>query len=736
MKNILSYRTSSINLKSKMILTSEKPFHKKYNEKYNNCIFKRKQIINILINSYITKKSFANQLEIKSHIESNTKEYNTININKYTNIFQLSEILNIDKLDVLKDYNNILGTNLKDLFTYLNPDDLELYIMEKGYDFINVIKDASYYINKKRPIVVTIMGHVDHGKTTLLDNLRNLEYKIVDTEFGKITQTIGAFNINIDEKTKATIIDTPGHEAFAKMRLRGAKVTDCIILVISAVEGIKKQTHEVLELIKSNKIPFIIAFNKFDLEFADIEQTQEELFNAYNIIFESDEKKINEVKKRKKIDNYIIVPTVNISAKYGTNIDLLKKEILKLNNQINPEEEINIPCQAYVIESKVGDEKYTNLNISLLIKKGILKVGDYFVCSNTCGKIKSLKDDKGNNINEAFPGQAVEITGIKQSISSGNVLCVVKDYSLAEKIVEEKNKIDEYFALMKKENIGKGIKLGKIKGYKERKRIMNSNDKTKWEEKISEVINKNEGKNKIELDEVNLREVYLHQDQKKNRFMLKADTEGVIEALMDDLKENFSDEIIERYIISFGIGQVTEDDIEYAKESKSTIFCFNSNNDDLLGLCSLLKIGCRSHKLIFELSDEIKHFIYESIMLNEVNCDFVPYIKGKGEIKSIFQGKHDGKLVNIAGVEVFEGQLHETNFYRISSKLKVKGKELKIVSLKQNKVPINVVKEGELCGIIFENFYDFEVGDSIYCYTLDEKRKGISDCSSYVRCFH
>ena len=700
-----------------------------YFPSFNSFLLTKESICNKFSKS-IFKFSFSENINLSNNksniVDSITSNQEIKVLSRNINLYQLSQLLNITPLELLQKYNEVLGCTIKEIFEYLNPEDVELFLLEKEILNLEITKVEEEKI--KRPLVVTIMGHVDHGKTTLLDSLRNTQVNIADKEFGKITQTIGAFHIMLDDE-KATIIDTPGHEAFAKMRLRGAKVTDCIILVISAVEGIKKQTDEVLNIILSNKIPFIIAFNKFDLDTADIESIVQQLKDDYNIIIEENRKKVKDLK------TFTVVPSVNISAKYGTNIELLKKQLLYMYHNLNPKEEVNIPAQAYVIESKSSSDKFMNLKSSLLIRKGILKAGDIFICGNTFGKIKTMEDDQGNEIKVAYPGQAVEITGPKSSLPSGSIFCVLNDINIAEQIINEKNKITEYYSSLKKENIGKGIKLGKIRGYKERNKLMRSNNKDLWEKKINTIL-ENGKLNTNELSEVDLREIYLHQDQKVNKIIIKADTEGVIETIVDDLKECFEENILDKYIDYITVGQVTEEDIEYAKESKRIIFCFNSDNEDLLSICSLVKVGCRSHKLVFEMIEEIKQYIYESIIENEIKCENIPYVRGEAMIKNVFQTKVDSKIVNIAGIEVESGSIHDTALYRVSSKLKVKGSNLKLISLKQNKIALNVIKEGEVCGIIFNEFNDFDIGDKVICYNLNDKNDGITSCRSYVRCYH
>ena len=231
---------------------------------------------------------------------------------------------------------------------------------------------------RKRAPVVTIMGHVDHGKTTLLDSFRQSKGKtLAEQEFGLITQTIGAFTIQTQNKQEITFIDTPGHEAFQNMRARGAKVTDMIVLVISAVESVQKQTIEVIELARQLYIPTIVAINKIDRPEADVESVFLDLENA-GVVIE---------------DLGGDVACVPISAKEGVNIKLLEDKIVQLaSKKLNLMEDHSVPAQCIVIESNI-DEKSGQTTASVLVKKGCLRLSDSFVCGVDEGRIRFMKDD-------------------------------------------------------------------------------------------------------------------------------------------------------------------------------------------------------------------------------------------------------------------------------------------------------------------------------------------------------
>lgn len=284
----------------------------------------------------------------------------------------------------------------------------------------------------RRAPIITIMGHVDHGKTTLLDAFRT-DFNKCAEEYGAITQSIGAFTISAPEFTRTddsaeltnkaegevTFIDTPGHEAFVNLRSRGAKVTDIIILVISAVESVQKQTIEVIELAQKMRVPFIIAINKIDRQEADVEAVFYDLQNQG-------------VVPEQLGGNAICVP---ISAKERVNLNLLKQKINQLaNERVNLIEDFTVQAQCIVIESNVND-KSGQITASLIVKRGTLRNDDIFVSGIHEGKVRFMINDRGQPIKEAYPGEAVYVGGFKHFPDVGNPLYVVRDSKEASFII-------------------------------------------------------------------------------------------------------------------------------------------------------------------------------------------------------------------------------------------------------------------------------------------------------------
>ena len=257
------------------------------------------------------------------------------------------------------------------------------------------------------------MGHVDHGKTTLLDSFRHSTR--ANEEFGAITQSIGAFTFLTDSEHEVTFIDTPGHEAFNNLRVRGAKVTDIIILVISAIESVQPQTVEVIELAKSMRIPVIVAMNKIDRPAADPDTVMLDLA-SHNLVPEQ------------LGGDVICVP---ISAKERTNLDILEQKIIEVSEtKLSLKEDINSKAQCFVIESNF-DEKTTQITATVLVKKGTLRQEDVFVCGTGEGKVRFMINDQGKQVKEVYPGQAVKLGGFKSFPDVGAPLYAVKDHEEA-----------------------------------------------------------------------------------------------------------------------------------------------------------------------------------------------------------------------------------------------------------------------------------------------------------------
>ena len=271
---------------------------------------------------------------------------------------------------------------------------------------------------KSRPPVVTIMGHVDHGKTSLLDALR--DSNVVGGEYGGITQHIGAYQVSTKDKKLITFIDTPGHAAFTEMRARGSKITDIVVLVVAADDGIKPQTIEAINHAKAAKVPIIVAINKCDLPEKNISKIKNEMMK-YELIAE---------------DLSGDTLFVEVSAIKKTNLEKLKESILLQADMIDLKASYTDQARGVVIESKI--DKGKGPVSTILINNGKLKRGDFFVCGNTWGKIRAMINYEGKNIDEALPSAPVEILGMNSSAYAGAEFVVTQNEEEAKKMAEFK----------------------------------------------------------------------------------------------------------------------------------------------------------------------------------------------------------------------------------------------------------------------------------------------------------
>lgn len=275
---------------------------------------------------------------------------------------------------------------------------------------------------RKRPPIVTVMGHVDHGKTSLLDAIKKTN--VISTEAGGITQHIGAYSVSINNRN-ITFIDTPGHEAFTSMRARGAEVTDIAILVVAANDGIMPQTVEAINHIKAAKVPMIVAINKIDVQEANIDRVKQQLAE-HNVLPEE------------WGGDVICVP---ISAKQGKNIDKLLEMVLLVADVQDLKAYYDCPAVGTVIESKV--DRGRGIVASIIIKEGALKVGDYVVCGLSSGRVRAMMDYLGNNVKIAEPSMAVSVVGLDQVPEAGEIAYVVEEKLAKNIIYERQTKIQE-----------------------------------------------------------------------------------------------------------------------------------------------------------------------------------------------------------------------------------------------------------------------------------------------------
>ena len=494
-----------------------------------------------------------------------------------------------------------------------------------------------------RPPIVTIMGHVDHGKTSLLDYIRKTH--VTTNEAGGITQSIGAYSITWN-KEKITFIDTPGHEAFANMRRRGAQITDVAVLIVAGDDGIKPQTVEAIKYIKESKAPMIVAVNKMDKNEANIDRVKQQLTE-------------HDVLPEEWGGDTVVVP---ISAHSGQGIDKLLEMILLVSEMQNLKANKHRNAIGTVIEARLDKSMGPVANI--IIQNGTLKVGDPVMSGFAFGKVRAMIDDKGRNIKSAGPSTPVSVLGFDSVPSAGDLVQAV-DEKLSKSVIEERK------TKKAQEKIEKG--LGKS---------------------LDEFLATPEGTEKKVLN-----------------VIIKADVQGSVEALKESL-ESIENEEVNLEVISAGVGEITENDVQLAKISNAIIVGFNiKSNSKSISFAKQNKIVTKNYNVIYEAIDDMT-----KEMKKLMTPKFAEKIVGHAEVRALFKISSVG---TIAGCMVIDGKVQRNCDVRVLRKGEVIHTS-KISTLKRGKDDAKEVATGYECGIKVDGFNDVEVGDILECAVQEQ----------------
>ncbi len=512
----------------------------------------------------------------------------------------------------------------------------------EDYVFQNDVAKSGSALAPRAPIV-TVMGHVDHGKTTLLDTLRKT--RVAEKEAGGITQKIGAYKLQSAEGT-IVFIDTPGHEAFTNLRARGAKVTDLVILVVAANDGVQPQTVEAIHHAQAANVPMIVAINKIDVQGADSERIKQEL-NKHNILVESWGGK---------------VVSIEISAKFNKNLDALL-EMIQLLAQIQElKAYVKIPARGTVIESRL-DPQLGPIG-TVLIQHGQLAKGDFFICGNNLGKIKSIFDDNGKMLSSAQVPDPVELMGFEALPEAGDVFQVIGDLEKAKKVIEMRQI---------------SLKAAKSKDFLAEKRLSLQN--------------------LFQMVEQNVIQVF--------PVIVKADNYGSAEVLGLTLNR-LSQEKLKIEILHSGLGNITESDILLASTAGAVILGFNVKTPQkIITMAQQAKVEIKLYNVIYHLVEDI-----EKAVKGRIGPQYAQTQIGQVEILQKFK---ISKVGLVAGCIVREGKVTR------KSKVKVMRNgdlvfEGDIESLKRIKDEVSEVRAGTECGIRIKNFSNFEIGDMLDIY--------------------
>lgn len=612
----------------------------------------------------------------------------TFDIPKHTSVNNLSNLLNIRLEKLIQDLKK-LGFSQASSNYILTREYIELILQEYNYEFesTKTVDSSNLYDELKspmnprflepRPPIVTIMGHVDHGKTTILDYLR--KSSIVSQEHGGITQHIGAFQcIAPVSKKPITFLDTPGHAAFLKMRERGANITDIIVLVVSVEDSIMPQTLEAIKHAKNSGNELIVAITKID-KITNMKERAKAIEKVENSLI------ANEIELEKIGGD---VQVVHISAKTGENMDQLEESIISLSDimDLKAEKNVKTVCEGWVLESEV--KKAVGNVATVLLKKGIMSKGDILISGNSICKIRSMLNENGDNVPKAFPSQAVEIVGWKSLPNAGDEVIQVKSESIAKKYVSKRQH------LLQEESEVKDIeKLNDDRAIEQEKVSMT-------EDELDDLEDGDEAAAEVETG------------PKDINFIIKADVSGSEEAIVQSI-EHLGNEEVRCNIVQSSVGVPTEGDLKMAKITGSTIICFNLDNvpNDIIN--NKDKVPVKQFNVIYKLIEDVTETLTENLkpIFEEKQLATV-------EIREIFEFKVKRKFIKIAGCKVVNGKVSRNSMVKV-----VRGPQEdevyngRIASIKQGKETVQDVNKGNDCGITLENdFEDYEVGDKIIVY--------------------
>ena len=513
--------------------------------------------------------------------------------------------------------------------------------------FLGEADDAD--ASEVRAPVVAIMGHVDHGKTSLLDALRTTD--VAGGEAGGITQHIGAYQVRLEDGQKVTFLDTPGHAAFSAMRARGANVTDIVVLVVAADDGVMPQTIEAIQHAKAAEAPLIVAVNKMDKPGATSQKVVNELLQ-YEVIAES-----------LGGDTQII----EVSAKERMNLDGLLEAILVQAEVMDLRANPDRSAEGVVIEAKL--DKGRGPVGTVLVKRGTLKRGDIVVAGGAWGKVRALLNERNEQLADAGPSVPVEILGLDEAPSPGDVFAVVDSEARARELTEYRQRVKREKAQVSGGSVSLVDMMAKL-----------------GSKKINELP-----------------------------VVIKADVQGSGEAIAASLEKMGNDEVRARIVYS-GAGGITESDVNLAKSAGAPILGFNVRaSKQARDLAEREGVEIRYYSIIYDLLDDMKGVL--SGMLAPLQRET---FLGNAQVLQVFDISKVGK---IAGCRVTEGVVRKGARVRIIRD-DVVVLELGVLNtLKRFKDEVNEVPSGQECGMQFQGFQDIKEGDYIECFTVEEIKR-------------
>ena len=590
--------------------------------------------------------------------EEAEREKTRIRVNEFISVSELAEIMKVPAIQIVQFAFKELGLMVT-VNQRLDFDQIELISSAFGFE---AVRESEYMAEQEapaevedegpqvpRPPVVTIMGHVDHGKTSLLDYVRKAN--VVAGEAGGITQHIGAYHVSLPQGKSITFLDTPGHEAFTAMRARGAQVTDIVVLVVAADDQVMPQTIEAISHAKNAGVPLIVAINKIDLPAANIPKVKQDLL-AQSVVLE-------------EFGGQVL--SAEISAKKGTGIDRLLEQVLLQAEVLDLKANPDAAVHGTVLEASLDAGKGPIATI--LVQKGTLQVGAYFICGRYSGRVRALFDERGKQVKEAGPSIPVQVLGFEGVPAAGDSFLVVADALQAREIAQKRQRLDREAHSRRTvrggtlEDISRALKAGEVSALP---------------------------------------------------IIIKADQGGPAEALADALAQLSTSEVRVE-VVHRGVGAITESDVLLAKASGAIILGFHVRPDaNARGAAEREQVDVRTYRVIYEAVDDVKKGLEGLLKPEEKES-----VLGEAEVLQTFK---ISKVGTIAGCIVRQGVIQRTAKARVVRDGSVVYTGV-LSSLKRFKDDVKEVRDGLECGIGVENFNDLKAGDRIESFRVEAVKR-------------
>lgn len=601
------------------------------------------------------------RIKEKQDVQDEMTTNQKLQVTEFISVSELASLLNVSvtevimtcmNLGVIVSINQRLDAEIIELVASEFDQEIEFISAEDTSLVVEEIPDDPASLEERAPIV-TVMGHVDHGKTSLLDFIRSAN--VASGEAGGITQHIGAYEVQVNGK-KITFLDTPGHEAFTAMRARGAKVTDVAVIIIAADDNIMPQTREAISHAQAAGVPIVFAINKIDKNGADPERIKNELAQMNFLVEEWGGK----------------YQSQEISAKAGTNIDLLLEKILLESELLELKANENRLALGTVLEASL--EKGKGYVTKILVQNGSLRVGEPIVAGEFAGRVKAMFNERGKKVKVAGPSSPVLILGLSGAPQAGEIIKVTSNEAEAKNIAAKRSQINREQA--------------------------------------------NRAAKRISLDEIG-RRLALGTFKELN-LIVKGDVDGSIEALADSLIK-LSVETIQVNVIHKAVGQIIESDVLLASASDAIIIGFQVRPSvSARKLAEKEGVQIKLYSIIYEAIEEVK-MAMEGMLEPTKEEKIVAQVLIRETFKI-------SKVGTVAGCFVEEGKIFKNNHIRIIRDGIViyptkEGVHGELTSLKRFKEDVKEVRSGMECGLTIKNFNDIKVGDVVEAYEITEVKQ-------------